>query len=186
MRTEKKPMGFYSHMTKEQWLIYGKENSYNKLTRAELKENVSYYRKGRQEGWLSELIPTTEYKPNGFFSNMTKEEYLNYGRKKRLDELSRTELLTKESRYYQIGRSKGWLDELILPNPMQARIKKGKMMFNSKEEFLRVYKEFRNIEKIAEHYNVSVKLVTNRLRKFGVIPKPLISLESKLEIYGGK
>lgn len=53
-----KPDGFYSRMTKEQWIGYGRQNNLDKLSRSELQEEVgSYYKRGIEKGWVVELIP---------------------------------------------------------------------------------------------------------------------------------
>jgi hypothetical protein len=111
-----KPNGFYKNMNKEQWLTYGIENGYDKLSRTELqKEQGKYYQKGGIEGWVKELILETEQKPNGFYKNMTKEQWIAYGRENGLNKLNRSNLWKKENKYCQKGNNEGWLDELI-PN----------------------------------------------------------------------
>ena len=114
--TKHKPDGFYSDMGKEQWIIYGKENGYDELTRTELSRiHSAYSLKGRKENWIEELIPGTKVKPNGFYSNMTKEQWLAYGIENGFDKLKRTQLARKSCQYLLKGESEGWLEEMITP-----------------------------------------------------------------------
>jgi sulfur transfer protein SufE len=109
-----KPNGFFSNMTKEQWIAYGKKNNLDKLGRGQLgKKHVRFYAKGRLEGWVSEFIPETEHKPNGFFSNMTKEQWIAYGRENGFDRLNSRELSKKTNRFYKKGCTEGWINNLI-------------------------------------------------------------------------
>lgn len=104
----------FRSMPKEKWLAHGKEKGYNKLSRSELHKIArGYEEKGREEGWIPELIPETKCKPIGFYSDMSKEKWLAYGRERGLDKLSRSELDDEEFQYLHIGRLKGWLDDLI-------------------------------------------------------------------------
>jgi len=110
--------------TEKEWLAYGKENGYDKLTRNELQEgSKSYYEKGLNEGWINELIPYSRVTvTRGFFKNMTKKEWLNYGKKNNLDKLNREKLKDMKARYYNIGIKQGWINELI-PSKQMSNIK---------------------------------------------------------------
>ena len=117
-----KPWGFYSNMTKEEWLAYGAEKGYGGLIRSKLeKENNGYYLTGLKKGWLKGLIPHTKVRPNGFYSNMTKEEWLAHGNENGYHKLSRTDLSKINGRYYQTGLRAGWLKELISHTKQKAR-----------------------------------------------------------------
>jgi len=53
------PKGEYRNLTKEDGLEYGMERGYDKIGRFELNfREGGYYKKGREEGWLDELIPS--------------------------------------------------------------------------------------------------------------------------------
>lgn len=90
--------GFFSNMTKEQWLAYGKESSLDKLSRSELqKEKVRYYKKGLKEGWLNDLGVNAKIKSRKYW---TLENILKGARKM----IEKKGYLPSEKQLVKIGK----------------------------------------------------------------------------------
>ena len=86
----RKPDGFYSNMTKKQWLAYGKNRGHDQLSRSELKEKENrHYIIGLKKKWINKLIPELKKRQNGFFKYMNKKKWIAYGKEKGYDKLSR-------------------------------------------------------------------------------------------------
>jgi len=109
---------------------YGELPSSYKLEKLGEGKYVSALRK--YCGGMTNLRKTLRIDPlYKFYNQMTKEEYLDYGRKNNLDKLSRAELHKKMRGYYQKGIKKYWLDELI-PTTQSAITRRNKGNKNSR------------------------------------------------------
>lgn len=113
----KKRNGFYKYMPDNHFFVYGIIKGYDLLTKQELrKKDNTYCKEASKRKLLAELIPELEKKPNGFFQNMTKTEWMNYGIERDYNHTKRSELKWIASRYLKIGYQRGWVDELVPRN----------------------------------------------------------------------
>ncbi len=118
--------------TKEEWLTYGREHGYDKLSRQDLKENDSgWLFAGYENNWINEILPPKKR------SWKTKEQWLAHGREYGYDGMSRSQVEDLDSPYIEAGRKRGWLDELIPPKRPYVK----KRQWKSKEEWLQFGRE---------------------------------------------
>jgi hypothetical protein len=141
----RKPHGFYSSMSKEEWMKYGQDNNLKSLSRGELEKKYQrYYTKGLKMGWITGLIPDTKVKPNGFYSNMGKEQWIAYWINNGFDKLGLKELRKNHGRYYQRGAKEGWIHEV------SPTMKKPNGFYNNmtKEEWMK-YRQENGLDKLS-------------------------------------
>jgi len=120
-----KPSGFFKNMSIDDWLDYGFDKGYDKMTRYDVsKKENAYYQKGLYSGWLDNLIPKPKRIKNGFYSKMDRDKWLTYGFRKEYDKLTRTGLADKNPRFYRVGLENGWLCGLISVSLQGSHFKK--------------------------------------------------------------
>jgi hypothetical protein len=104
----RKPNGFFSKMSEEEWMNYGIRKEYQNLTKRKLQDKEpAFYKKGLKERWLNGLC-------NGYlFSNMNEKQWLDYGKERDYDKLNRTKLSEISKGYYTKGCLEGWINNLI-------------------------------------------------------------------------
>jgi hypothetical protein len=125
---KKKPAGYFKKMSLCQWLKYGFDNGYDKVTRDYVsRKDNAYYQKGMRSGWLNYVIPKVIRKPNKFFTGMNRDQWLAYGMIKKYNKMIRSKLAVEDHRYYRIGIEKGWISELIPVSLQGSHFKKSNL-----------------------------------------------------------